>query len=328
MQDMKTVLVTGASGLIGRAICRSFCLKYRIITLDRHPHPDDGTCFKAIKADIEDEAAVKQICETYRPDVVIHCAGLAHLSLLKARQTDRYERVNSHATETLARHAAACNPDLHFVFLSSICVYGEHHDKKQITETDDCRPTNCYAKSKLSAEKRLVKLHKNNLVKKMDILRLAPVYDKDWSFNLEKRVFGPGKLCYLRFGSGQQKMSALARTNLVEFIAFRLEQTKPPRFCCIMNVCDGHAYAFNEIIQTFQKSRSQPRRTVLWVPICAVGFMVHLAGLLLPSHTIWIHSFYDKLAKDLVIDNTRMRDKVFWPRLDLQSVFLENRTLK
>lgn len=313
-------MITGASGFIGRAICRILCLKYRIITLSRHPDPEADIHCTAIKADIEDEAAVKQICETYRPDVVIHCAGLAHLSLLKARQTEKYERINSLATEILARHAAACNPDLYFVFLSSICVYGEHHDKKPITETDDCRPTNCYAKSKLSAEKRLVKLHEKNLVKKLDILRLAPVYDKNWSFNLEKRVFGPKKLCYLRFGSGQQKMSALARKNLAEFIDFRLEQIKPSRFCCIMNVCDAHPYAFNDIIRIFQKSRYHPRRVVLWVPLCAVGSMVRLAGWLLPDHSIWIHSFYDKLAKDLVIDNTQMLATGFRPVFHLKSV--------
>jgi nucleoside-diphosphate-sugar epimerase len=318
---MKTVLVTGASGFIGRAVCRVFRSKYKIVTMDRHPHPDAGACFKAIKADIEDGAAVKQICEIYRPDVVIHCAGLAHLSLLKARQTEKYERVNSHATETLARHAAACNPDMHFVFLSSICVYGEHHAQKPITETDDCFPTNCYAKSKLSAEKRLVTLHKKNLVKKLDILRLAPVYDKHWSFNLDKRVFAPQKICYLRFGSGRQKISALARKNLVEFIDFRMNHMGEEQFCLIFNVCDTHPYSFNEIIHIFRKSPYHPRRLVIGLPLCVVGSMIHMAGLLLRNHSVWIHSFYDKLSKDLVFDNKQMLDTGFRSEIDLKSVF-------
>jgi nucleoside-diphosphate-sugar epimerase len=320
---MKTILVTGASGFIGRAICPTLCSKHRVIALDRHPYSATPNNCISVKADIEDETAIKQICSSYQPDVVIHCAGLAHLDLLRGKQTDRYEKVNSRAAETLAFHAAASNPDMYFVFLSSICVYGEHHDKKPIRETDDCVPTNCYAQSKLSAEKRLVRLFNNNMLKKLDILRLAPVYDTHWSFNLDKRVFSPGKLCYLRFGSGRQKMSALARKNLVEFIAFRLQQEKKGCFCRIMNVCDAQPYSFNEIIKTFQKSPYQPQGGVIGIPLSAIGSITHLAGLVLRHHAVWVDSFYDKLAEDLIFDTGQMRDTGFRPRLNLRSVFLE-----
>ena len=43
------------------------------------------------------------------------------------------------------------------------------------------------------------KLH--NLV----ILRLAPVYDREWCLNLDRRVFAPGKVAYLKFGLGSKK---------------------------------------------------------------------------------------------------------------------------
>jgi len=52
------------------------------------------------------------------------------------------------------------------------------------------------------------------------ILRLAPVYDRKWSLNLDRRIFTPKKIAYLRFGSGLQKMSALAKSNLIDFIEF------------------------------------------------------------------------------------------------------------
>jgi nucleoside-diphosphate-sugar epimerase len=216
---------------------------------------------------------------------------------------------------------------MYFVFLSSICVYGEHHHKKLITETDDCFPTNCYAKSKLSAEKRLVNLHEKNLVKKMDILRLGPVYDKNWSFNLDKRVFAPQKICYLRFGSGQQKISALARENLVEFIDFRLDHMSDSPFNCIFNVCDPHPYSFNEIIDIFRKSPHQPRRLVIGLPLYVVGSMIYVAGLLLRQHSVWIYSFYDKLSEDLIFDTRQMLDTGFYPKFDLKSVFWENGAL-
>ena len=52
------------------------------------------------------------------------------------------------------------------------------------------------------------------------LLRLAPVYDCEWSLNLDRRVFAPKKMAYLKFGNGEQRMSALARSNLVDFIDF------------------------------------------------------------------------------------------------------------
>ena len=42
-------------------------------------------------------------------------------------------RVNSEATENLARAAGKYNPDVQFIFLSSVSVYGEH---PQITQNE------------------------------------------------------------------------------------------------------------------------------------------------------------------------------------------------
>ena len=127
--------------------------------------------------------------------------------------------------------------------------------------------------SKLDAEKRLFALADEGIIRNLVILRLAPVYDRDWSLNLDRRVFAPKKLVYLRFGSGSQKMSALARPNLVDFIEFlvhRLTQintdenniknnlTRQNTLCnqrnLRINVCDAEAYEFNTIIQVFKKS--------------------------------------------------------------------------
>ena len=52
------------------------------------------------------------------------------------------------------------------------------------------------------------------------IFRLAPVYDETWSHNLDRRVLAPLQLAYLKFGSGRQLMSALAKANLVDLIEF------------------------------------------------------------------------------------------------------------
>jgi len=89
-----------------------------------------------------------------------------------------------------------------------------------IGENGECQPSSDYSISKLDAERRLIALANEGIINSLFILRLAPVYDREWSFNLNKRVFAPKKMAYIRFGSGLQRMSALARPNLVDFIEF------------------------------------------------------------------------------------------------------------
>jgi nucleoside-diphosphate-sugar epimerase len=321
-RPMKTILITGASGFIGQALCQELSLQYKVIGLDRGLRSNNQEIWVSVKADIEDENVLKDVCNKYLPDVVIHCAGLAHQKISSKTSTNLYEKINSVATEKLAHAAVSANPSVYFIFLSSISVYGEGFRKKIIKETDQCFPTSSYAVSKLDAENRLERLYAANLLKRIDLLRLAPVYDVQWSLNLEKRVFSPRKMFYLRFGSGEQKMSALARQNLVEFIGFRLKHLVQQPFYNIINICDERPYPFNEIIEIFQKTKYQPEKRVINIPLQLVRLPILFMGLLLKNRSVWIHSFYNKLAKDLVFDNQKMSNIGFKHKVDLRSVFL------
>ena len=198
-----------------------------------------------------------------------------------------------------------------------------------MSENGICEPSSDYAKSKLDAEKRLIKLFDEGLLKKLDILRLAPVYDSEWSLNLDRRVFALKKVAYLKFGSGMQEMSAIARQNLVDFIGFRLAQetnrVADQSFCNIFNVCDTKSYKFKEIIKIFKQSDCQPSRITLRVPLALVFFATRLAGLIFRSKQQWFYSCFDKLACSLVFDNTKMLDTGFTPKYRLKSVFLKSK---
>jgi nucleoside-diphosphate-sugar epimerase len=264
-------------------------------------------------------------------------------------------RVNSEVTENLAKAAAKSNPGVCFIFFSSVSVYGEgeqifsrkgaktqkRKNSNGVDEDGDCWPSSDYAVSKLDAERRLIALFDEGKLHNLIILRLAPVYDRGWSLNLDRRVFAPGKLAYLRFGSGSQRMSALARPNLVEFIEFlihRLTQinadenniknnrTRQNNLCnqrnLRINFCDAEPYEFNRIIGVFKKSGIQPNRPVISVPLSVVWFATRIAGIFFSSKREWIHSCYDKLACDLVFDNGRMMGTGFRPINTLENIFL------
>lgn len=142
------LLVTGASGFVGRGLIRSLAapgMPIRAaarrpddIPASAHVHavplPDlaSGIDWTPLLADI---------------DVVIHLAGIAHAGGIDA---DRYDRVNRAATQTLAQACAA--RDIRLVFISSIRAQTGPASDRVLTEGDAPRPTDAYGRSKLAAE--------------------------------------------------------------------------------------------------------------------------------------------------------------------------------
>jgi nucleoside-diphosphate-sugar epimerase len=372
---MSTVFITGAAGFIGSELCRWLASGNEVIGIDTAVSPDEVLNITWERAELTNGDSAVAICERHYPDVVIHCAGIAHQKI-GAIDSDTYMRVNSEVTESFAKAAAKSNPDVQFIFLSSVSLYGEGpritqkekdapnkgakaqkgkmNSNNGVGEDSDCWPSSDYAESKLDAERRLVALADRGVIRNLIILRLAPVYDREWSFNLDRRVFAPGKTVYLRFGTGMQKMSALARPNLVEFIVHILQSTDyltqrrkganfknrkqetgdrenqkqrtedgddERRNLQIFNVCDAEPYEFNRIIRVFKKSGIQPNRPVISVPLSFVRFATRIAGVFFSSKREWIHSCYDKLASDLVFDNGRMMGTGFRAAHSLETIF-------
>lgn len=130
---MKKVLITGASGFIGSYLVKHL-QGYEIQTLS-----------------LKDPSWKQQ---PINADAVIHCAGIAHSTLTITK--DEYFRVNCELTKELALHCIESNVK-HFVYLSTILVYGEGHIG-EITKESRINPTTPYAKSKHCGEVELEEL--------------------------------------------------------------------------------------------------------------------------------------------------------------------------
>ena len=218
-EKMRTIIVTGAAGFIGSLICQNFVEDYRIIALDKkrllYINKDN---YVPINGDVTDINFWKYICNKYIPDVIVHCAEMANQNFFCTSTTSAHEEIDAHVTENLVKEAVLSNSGVYFIFLSSILVYGENYINKQIKETDQFNPTCDYANNKIEIENRLKQLYDNNILKKIDVMRLAPVYNLLHAANLEKRVVAPRKLFFVKFGSGEQRISVLSVLNLLGFI--------------------------------------------------------------------------------------------------------------
>jgi len=72
-----SVLITGAKGFIGTALCSQLASDGNtIIGVDITKEPDKSANIIWEQADLTDGDSVAAICERHSPDVVIHCAGI------------------------------------------------------------------------------------------------------------------------------------------------------------------------------------------------------------------------------------------------------------
>lgn len=322
LKNTKKILVTGTSGFIGYEILKKLSLNYNLISLSRKKIPQLSDDVVQLNVDITDAENLGEMLQRKTPDLLIHCAGIAGQSLAKPMQNKLCDQVNHIATANLANAFGKVNPNLHFIFLSSVDVYGGKR-RRMLDENDDCSPVSSYGKSKLAAERGLNELFDKGIIQKLDILRLAPVYSCDRKLNLEKRVCSPRNWCYLKYGSGKQKVSVLSIRNLVDFILYQIQADSPERTCRTINVTDLNPCTFNEIIRILSSEDGRKKQPTFKIPLTVLKLCSLIASWGIPRKRTWLDSLYDKLAKDMVFDNRKMLRTGFVPEHTLASTFEE-----
>lgn len=124
------------------------------------------------EADIRDPKAMAEVVAEFRPDAVIHFAGLKAVGESVAKPLEYFDNnVAGSLTLLAALQASSCR---RFVFSSSATVYGEP-DYLPLDEAHPLRTTNPYGRSKLHVE---------------GMLQDLAMSDPDWSIAL-LRYFNP-----------------------------------------------------------------------------------------------------------------------------------------
>ncbi len=156
---MTRVLVTGASGFIGRALVPALSQQGHQVLALRSPRAD---C-PAPPADSPDAAVSWSVADLRSPEalpaglfegieVLVHLAALAHVprGAVRAAQA-ALDQLNVAAPLALAERAAAAGAR-RFVFVSSVLVHGDRSGPTALTETAALAPVELYGASKAQAE--------------------------------------------------------------------------------------------------------------------------------------------------------------------------------
>ena len=206
------IVVTGASGFIGRALCRYLLAQgHAVVPAVRQA---SGLSDEVVVGDIDgvtDWRLALSGC-----NAVVHLAGRVHVMNDVAQNTSKLIRVaNIEATLNLARQAAKSGVK-RFIFMSTIKVNGEGRDAPY-RETDAVAPEDLYAISKWEAEQGLQRIAQET---GMEIVILRPplVYGPGVKANFLGMMRWLQKGIPLPFGAIHNLRSLVGLDNLVHFI--------------------------------------------------------------------------------------------------------------
>ncbi|MDB5264094.1 MAG: NAD(P)-dependent oxidoreductase [Adhaeribacter sp.] len=255
------ILITGANGFVGAALCRYFHQQgHTILALGRQskPHPNLAAIADYLPADIT------QTLKPFRADVCIHAAALASDT---AAYKDLYHN-NVKGTCQVLRAARHC---AYFVQVSSSSVY--QFGKAPAKESDATLNANLspYGRTKLIAEQLV--LENIPTSQKRIILRPRAIY------GIGDRVLLPRLLHLVKGNIIFCPVPATVQTSLTYIgnigyaIDLFLQQIKPPRMQ-IYNIADAPAYNLRKSILQLLTAIYPPDAAYCQVPI----FLLKLLG--------------------------------------------------
>ena len=293
------VLVTGASGFVGRILCETLAargMRVRATVHETSPEVERAieTCqVGAIGRHTDWGHALEGV------DWVMHLAALAHVSGPRfAWDRAAYQEVNAAGTARLVG-AAARSGVARFIYLSSAKVNGEFTSTKAYSPHDEPNPADAYARSKWEGE---LAVHNPSLGSAMQCatVRAPLVYGSGVRANFLRLMQLIDRGVVLPFGAVRNRRSLISVWNLVDALIRVTEHPAAPGR--VWMVSDGADVSTPQLISALARAMGKPARLVN-VP---VG-LLYVAGALTARR-----SQLNRLCRSLVVDISETRSQLGW----------------
>lgn len=257
---MKTLLLTGANGFIGRAVLDRLLGEnsWRVRAAYRSPPAESPGCGVCHSPDLGPDADWKDSLRG--ADVVVHTAARVHMMRdSSADPLTEFRRVNVEGTLALARQAAVAGVQ-RFVFVSSIKVNAEStKDRGPFQADENPSPEDPYGISKFEAE---LGLREIAIETGMEVVIIRPplVYGPGVKGNFANMVKVVEKGFPLPLGAVHNKRSMVALDNLVDLIITCLDH--PAAANQVFLAADGTDLSTTELLRAIAQEVGRSPRLI------------------------------------------------------------------
>ena len=290
------VLVSGANGFVGRALCTHLSsLGHAVVPLVRGSRGLEGEC---IVSEGGSWTRALKNC-----DSVVHLAGRAHvMQNQKCDPLFAFRAANVDIALALANRAVEIGAR-RFVFMSTIKVNGEETTPEFSFKPDDRpAPQDAYAISKWEAEQGL-RMIADKTGLQMTIIRPPLIYGPGVKGNFASLIQWVKSGIPLPLGAVHNHRSMIALDNLVNFTALCADiDASPKAKGQVFLVSDGEVLSTTVLLRRVAKAYECSSR-LLPVP---VGLMRSVARLMGQA------SFVDRLLGSLALDDSKARETLGW----------------
>lgn len=272
---MQKVLVTGATGFVGRHLCALLTRRgYEVVGAARSLPTEaeyPGCDIRQI-GDIGFDTDWEPVLDG--ADFVVHLAARVHV--MNEQETDAlaaFRRVNVEGTERLLR-SNSMRTVKRFIYLSSVKVHGEATPGSPFSVDDIPAPSDPYARSKLEAEQSLEAIGARTGLDTV-IIRPPLVYGPGVGGNFYRLMKMVSKGIPLPFARIDNRRSLVGIANLCELILECLSNPSASgqRFL----VSDNADVSSPDLVRHIAAAMGRPAR-LLPVPLSALRFAAKLLG--------------------------------------------------
>ncbi len=294
-----TILLTGATGFVGAALCNSLFLQgYSHTAAVRHLSENLPSAVRQVLlGDLFPDTDWRSMLSG--KNVVIHLAARAHI--MQDSATDpllAFRQINTAATLNLAQQAADLNVR-RFIYISSIKVNGENTSDKAFLADDYCIPSGPYGISKYEAEQGLMEISQKT---GMEIVIIRPplIYGEGVKGNFLSLLRWLDLGIPLPLALIQNQRSLVYIDNLVDLIITCIEH--PAAANQKFLVSDGEDISTTELLQRMGEALGKPARLV---PVSSklLEFAARLVGK---------QDVAQRLLSDLQIDISKTKNILSW----------------
>lgn len=160
--SLRTVLVTGAAGFIGRHLLEVFCRfhpEVKLVAIDRRPKPSWlEVAFHRLELSQEHREILGEIIDRYGIDAVVHCAGSSSPDV-EALRRDHLESALS-----LLQTISSSRPGLIFCHIGSSAEYRPLPRPEKTREDTPTEPVSEYGRVKLEVTRKVLEYSRRGAV--------------------------------------------------------------------------------------------------------------------------------------------------------------------